>query len=229
VEQDTFLTQNYDHYEVAEGKAAAKAEIQSRLDLKKRDVPMIGVVSRLVGQKGLHLIKRTCWRMLEKGGQFVLLGAPLVSPSELLTPRMPVNALSAMWVTGRGQVSKSSMSSPLHRLSEYPASSVSPGWSLTSRQHTWCHAGSSPDGNIQREFEELMASAGREYPNQVCLHLPFTLICLMRIRRLGFGTGRQRMALNEGRRPDFRSVHVTLGTGYNGLRGIGRAWRHTAA
>jgi starch synthase len=33
------------------------------------------VVSRLVGQKGLHLIKRAMWRTLERGGQFVLLGS----------------------------------------------------------------------------------------------------------------------------------------------------------
>jgi hypothetical protein len=37
----------------------------------------------------------------------------------------------------------------------------------------------------------------------------------MRIGRLRFGTGRQRMPLNEAQRPHFRGVREALGTGYN--------------
>jgi starch synthase len=33
------------------------------------------VVTRLVHQKGIHLIKHAAWRTLERGGQFVLLGS----------------------------------------------------------------------------------------------------------------------------------------------------------
>jgi glycogen synthase len=32
-------------------------------------------VTRLVHQKGIHLIKHAAWRTLERGGQFVLLGS----------------------------------------------------------------------------------------------------------------------------------------------------------
>lgn len=114
--EDAFLPRNYDDFEVAEGKAAAKEALQQRLDLHKRDVPVIGVVSRLVHQKGIHLIRRTCWRTLEKGGQFVLLG-------------------------------------------------------------------SSPDGNIQRDFEQLMEQAGSSYPNQVrCALLPRSFHAGARLR-----------------------------------------------
>lgn len=35
----------------------------------------VSVVTRLVHQKGIHLIKHAAWRTLERGGQFVLLGS----------------------------------------------------------------------------------------------------------------------------------------------------------
>jgi starch synthase len=37
--------------------------------------PQVSVVTRLVHQKGIHLIKHAAWRTLERGGQFVLLGS----------------------------------------------------------------------------------------------------------------------------------------------------------
>ncbi len=36
---------------------------------------IVGVVSRLTGQKGVHLIKHAAYRAVERGGQFVLLGS----------------------------------------------------------------------------------------------------------------------------------------------------------
>ncbi len=39
------------------------------------DVPVVGVVTRLTHQKGIHLIKHAAWRSLERGAQFVLLGS----------------------------------------------------------------------------------------------------------------------------------------------------------
>ena len=60
---------------VAEGKAAAKAELRARMDLSSADVPLVSVVTRLTHQKGIHLIKHAAWRTLERGGQFVLLGS----------------------------------------------------------------------------------------------------------------------------------------------------------
>lgn len=35
----------------------------------------VSCVTRLVHQKGIHLIKHAAWRTLERGGQFVLLGS----------------------------------------------------------------------------------------------------------------------------------------------------------
>jgi hypothetical protein len=48
----------------------------------------------------------------------------------------------------------------------------------------------------------------------------------LRIVTLGFGTARQKMALNDGQISNFRGVRVALGTGYNPGEG-GR--RDTAA
>ena len=39
------------------------------------DVPIVGCVTRLTHQKGIHLIKHAAWRTMERGGQFVLLGS----------------------------------------------------------------------------------------------------------------------------------------------------------
>lgn len=61
--------------EAEEGKAAAKAELRRRMNLSNANVPLVGVVTRLTHQKGIHLIKHAAWRTLERGGQFVLLGS----------------------------------------------------------------------------------------------------------------------------------------------------------
>ena len=37
--------------------------------------PLVAVVSRLVPQKGIHLIKSAVYRTAQQGGQFVLLGS----------------------------------------------------------------------------------------------------------------------------------------------------------
>jgi hypothetical protein len=46
---------------------------------------------------------------------------------------------------------------------------------------------------------------------------------------LGFGTGRQRMALNEGQISNFRGVRVHVSKGYNRVERNRRASRETAA
>ena len=71
----TMWCRNFNHENVAEGKAAAKAELRKRMDLSSADVPLVSVVTRLTHQKGIHLIKHAAWRTLERGGQFVLLGS----------------------------------------------------------------------------------------------------------------------------------------------------------
>ena len=48
----------------------------------------------------------------------------------------------------------------------------------------------------------------------------------LRIGRLGFGTARQKMALNEGQISRFRGVRVALGTGYHRVEGNRRASRN---
>ena len=45
------------------------------MNLSDTDVPVVGVVTRLTHQKGIHLIKHAAYRTLERGGQFVLLGS----------------------------------------------------------------------------------------------------------------------------------------------------------
>ncbi|KAK9861945.1 hypothetical protein WJX84_010056, partial [Apatococcus fuscideae] len=72
---DSFLPRLYDSKSETEGKAAAKAELRKHMSLSSADVPLVGVVTRLTHQKGIHLIKHAAWRTLERGGQFVLLGS----------------------------------------------------------------------------------------------------------------------------------------------------------
>ena len=61
--------------DVASGKAAAKAELRSRIDLSCAVVALVAVITRLTHQKGIHLIKHAAWRTLERGAQFLLLGS----------------------------------------------------------------------------------------------------------------------------------------------------------
>jgi starch synthase len=59
-----------------QGKAAARAELRRRVNLTSwQDKLIVAVVSRLTPQKGVHLIKHTAFRTVERGGQFVLLGS----------------------------------------------------------------------------------------------------------------------------------------------------------
>jgi starch synthase len=72
---DPFLPRHYGRADLVEGKAAAKKALRERMGLSDVDVPVVGVVTRLVHQKGIHLIKHAAWRSLERGAQFVLLGS----------------------------------------------------------------------------------------------------------------------------------------------------------
>jgi len=75
-ETDQFLPLNYTSKTCKEGKAAARNVLRNKLGLTGwGDKPMIGVVTRLTKQKGTHLIAHACWRTLDRGGQFVLLGS----------------------------------------------------------------------------------------------------------------------------------------------------------
>eukprot|EP00897_Mesotaenium_endlicherianum_P001937 jgi/Mesen1/1771/ME000014S01181 len=70
------------------GKAANKAALKLRLGLASSsssssspsgidedERPLVGCITRLVPQKGVHLIRHAIFHTLEKGGQFVLLGS----------------------------------------------------------------------------------------------------------------------------------------------------------
>lgn len=63
---------SYTPENVVEGKRAAKEALQQRLGLKKADVPLVGMITRLTHQKGIHLIKHAISRTLERNGQVVI-------------------------------------------------------------------------------------------------------------------------------------------------------------
>ncbi|KAJ9565507.1 hypothetical protein OSB04_001473 [Centaurea solstitialis] len=60
-----------------EGKAENKKALRKHLGLSFADSrkPLVGCITRLVPQKGVHLIRHAIYRALELGGQFVLLGS----------------------------------------------------------------------------------------------------------------------------------------------------------
>lgn len=72
---DTLIAQQFDLDDLS-GKAVCKTALQQRFDLPPRsDVPVIGLVSRLVEQKGIRLLAEAIWEILELDIQIVLLGA----------------------------------------------------------------------------------------------------------------------------------------------------------
>lgn len=75
-ETDNFLPVKYNAENQVDGKAAARAELRRRAGMTGwEDKPIVGVVSRLTAQKGVHLIKHAAHHTLSRGGQFVLLGS----------------------------------------------------------------------------------------------------------------------------------------------------------
>uniref|UniRef100_A0A0E0A200 Starch synthase, chloroplastic/amyloplastic n=1 Tax=Oryza glumipatula TaxID=40148 RepID=A0A0E0A200_9ORYZ len=64
-----------------QGKAANKAALRKQLNLSSTNAsqPLVGCITRLVPQKGVHLIRHAIYKTAELGGQFVLLGSSPVS------------------------------------------------------------------------------------------------------------------------------------------------------
>ncbi|KAK4485083.1 hypothetical protein RD792_007691 [Penstemon davidsonii] len=72
---DKFIPISYTSENVVEGKRASKEVLQKKVGLKVADMPLVGIITRLTHQKGIHLIKHAIWRTLERNGQVVLLGS----------------------------------------------------------------------------------------------------------------------------------------------------------
>lgn len=71
---DRRLAVNYD-VDHLEKKKENKAVLQREMDLPVKDVPLLGLISRLVNQKGLDLLAAILDPMLQQDLQFVLLGS----------------------------------------------------------------------------------------------------------------------------------------------------------
>ncbi len=72
---DSSLPCNYDQNTFKEGKAACKAALQKELGLPLRpDVPLMGMVTRLAGHKGIDLLCYSANRMLREDVQLVVVG-----------------------------------------------------------------------------------------------------------------------------------------------------------
>ena len=74
-ETDPLIYKNFNADDMS-GKAVNKAELQKELGLPVRDdVPVIGVVTRLVKHKGLDLVKHVFEELLQADLQFAILGS----------------------------------------------------------------------------------------------------------------------------------------------------------
>ncbi len=82
---DEFIAANY-HADDVTGKAACKQSLQEKLELPVRpEVPLLGLVSRLAGQKGLDLLADVFPVLLESDVQLALLGTGEPYYHELLS------------------------------------------------------------------------------------------------------------------------------------------------
>ncbi|XP_031743850.1 probable starch synthase 4, chloroplastic/amyloplastic isoform X2 [Cucumis sativus] len=72
---DSFIKVQYNANDL-QGKAENKDALRRHLGLSSNvRKPLVGCITRLVPQKGIHLIRYAIYRTLELGGQFVLLGS----------------------------------------------------------------------------------------------------------------------------------------------------------
>ncbi|WP_027719471.1 glycogen synthase GlgA [Desulfovirgula thermocuniculi] len=71
---DPRIYRNYD-VESIENKRENKVALQKEMNLPVRDVPLLGMISRLVDQKGLDLVAEVADRLLSQDVQLVVLGS----------------------------------------------------------------------------------------------------------------------------------------------------------
>ncbi|SNB46157.1 SlyX family protein [Geobacter sp. DSM 9736] len=72
-EVDVHIPARYSREDLS-GKKVCKLELQRELGLPQRDVPLIGMVSRLVKQKGIDVLAEAIHRILDLDVQFVMQG-----------------------------------------------------------------------------------------------------------------------------------------------------------
>jgi glycogen synthase len=67
---DPLIPQNFGVANIREGKGACKLALQQRCQLQQTQAKaIVGIVTRLTTQKGIHLIKHAIHRALERGCQ----------------------------------------------------------------------------------------------------------------------------------------------------------------
>ena len=72
---DPALIQNYTASDFTGGKEACKADLRALFGLEAGGAPLVGMVTRLVGHKGLDLVKYAAEYLLLSGMQLVVLGS----------------------------------------------------------------------------------------------------------------------------------------------------------
>ena len=77
---DSHLVANYSNQDslkhILEQKEKNKKTLQEKLHLKASNAPLVASIGRLTAQKGPKLIQYAIEKVLEKNGQFILLGSP---------------------------------------------------------------------------------------------------------------------------------------------------------
>ncbi len=81
---DHYIWQNYDQ-DSLEKKQFNKLALQKESNLPQIDVPLIGIISRLVDQKGFDLIEEIIDELMQLDLQFIILGTGLNKYHELFT------------------------------------------------------------------------------------------------------------------------------------------------
>lgn len=71
---DKNLAENFDEKTVAKGKPACKQELRELFGLEQNDQPIVAMVTRLVGHKGVDLVRHVAQDIIDCGMQFVMLG-----------------------------------------------------------------------------------------------------------------------------------------------------------
>ena len=73
---DENVIENYDEKNFEEGKTKNKLALQKKFNLPQTaDLPLICIVSRLTGQKGLELFDDVLKQLIDMGAQFIILGS----------------------------------------------------------------------------------------------------------------------------------------------------------